>query len=753
MNHESVLCTTHREDYVEYTCRDVIILFNIEKELNVKINGINSVLKAGDVIIVNQNANLSCHTENGFYVKYALNAKALRFCFGEKNYTFICDSARGIGGNYDRLKKILTEILMVLYSQHKYMNVKLNQLFYDLVFFLLSNFAVENIDFKQSEKDKLIDYVENHYFEELSLQDMSAAFNMTSQYFSKYFKKHVGIQFLKYLTDVRLNHAYHEVVNSNKRMMSIAMDNGFPNIGALNHSFKEKYGLPPKEFRQMYMKKEDSSVELNQEFLYAIENIGVKPELNASVSSIEVDASHRRLYTSYWDKMIHFGNSSMLDSVQVLNQLKEIQTNLHFEYIRLTLDKTIYKTNGKYNFVREEMRFNELYQMGFKIWITVDFRDIKDIGEFCEYLHAFLSFISRQWSIYTIHEWYFELTYNTVFSIEKSKRFCEYAFKMLDVLKKYGCDKNFIVAGFSLSNKVGIQNFYSYLEKNQILFENQSFVVEPYVYYRDANDREVVKEIVENDVHHDLLALEQTNSYYKSSIKKTYITSWCDYIQQLNVLNDSCYKGALLIKNFLDCFGQIDSISQNIALDSMYETQLQSSVLFGGNGLMTYHGIKKPIYYAYLFMNNVGNWFLDRNENMAIFTNDFGNFHVVVHNCKKLGYRYFMEEDSLMVDHIQNYFENTDQLEIQIRIHNVQNGVYEIKRRSISQRGGSVQDEFLRMRGDKSTFIHPHDIDFLKSVSIPYITLDEVEVTNHILDVKLVLDANEFDSLHIIHQN
>lgn len=753
MNYESIVCTTHRENIKEISCRDVIILYNVENILNVLVNDKHNVLKPNDVMIINQNSDYSCLTDHGFYVKYALNANDLRSCFADKKYTFICDSSKGIGGNYDRLRKILAEILVVLQVRHKYRNVKLNQLFYDLVFFLLSNFAIENIDSIQSEKSILIDYVDNHYFEELSLQDMSEAFNMTSQYFSKYFKKHVGVQFLKYLTNVRLEHAYREVLNSNKRIMSIAMDNGFPNVGAFNHSFKEKYGQTPKDFRDTLNKKEKDEITFNQEYLYAIQNIGAKPEINTSTSSIEVDANLKKTYTSFWNKMIHFGDSSMLDSAQIIKQLREIKSTLDFEYIRLILDKTIYKTNGTFNFVREEMRFSELYHMGFKIWLQVEYRDIHDIDGYCEYLRAFLSYMSRQWSIHTIREWYFELSYNSIFDDKKSKQFCEYAFKIVEVLKIYGCEDNFIIAGLSLSNKEGINYFYDYLKRNHIVFENQSFIVEPYVYYRDENNNEMMKVTAENDVHQDLLMLEETNDYYQEFVKKTYITSWRDNLQQCNVMNDSCYKGAIIIKNFLDCFGQIDSLSQNVALDSMYDIQLQSGVLFGGNGLMNYHGIKKPTYYAYLFMSHVGDWFLDRNENIAVFTNDFGNYHIIAHNCKRLGYRYFMEEDELSVSHIQNYFEDTESLEIHICIHNVENGIYEIKRRSINQNRGSIQDELIRMQGEGSTYIHPHDIEFLNNISIPYITLKEIEVTNHILEIDVVLDANEFDLLHIIHQN
>lgn len=114
------------------------------------------------------------------------------------------------------------------------------------------------------------------------------------------------------------------------------------------------------------------------------------------------------------------------------------------------------------------MRFNELYQMGFKIWISVDFRDIKDIDEYCRYLKSFLAFMTHQWSIHSIREWYFELTYNSNFVGDKSQKYIKYVEKIRNVLKLYGCEANLVTAGLCFGNREGIRNYFNYLEQNQI---------------------------------------------------------------------------------------------------------------------------------------------------------------------------------------------------------------------------------------------------------------------------------------------
>jgi AraC-like DNA-binding protein len=223
---------------------------------------------------------------------------------------------------------------------------------------LLRDFAVEQLELENSEKDELEQFVENHYFEDLSLQEISAAFNMSGQYFSKYFKKHVGVQYLKYLTEVRLNHALNDVLYTNKRFLAIAMDNGFPNISAFNHYFKEKYGVSPKSYREKNAFQSQNGHEDSAELAEAIEHLRVRPETCDNAVSLEVDARDKKEYKSFWNKVINFGESRQLDEARILNQLKEVQNQLKFEFIRITLEKHTVNINGDYNLIKEILTVN-----------------------------------------------------------------------------------------------------------------------------------------------------------------------------------------------------------------------------------------------------------------------------------------------------------------------------------------------------------------------------------------------------------
>ena len=330
-------CLTHQKEQLQETnTNDIVILYVLKNNLQIIINSRPVTLKQNDIVLINQNSDYKCKKNDSLFVSYKIYSNGLRNVLNNKKYTFICDSTKEWNSNYDKIRKILSEILVVLYNHPTYMSVKLNQLYYDLIFILLNDFSVEQTPENFSDKEMLMQYIDYHYQEDLSLEKISEDFHMSSQYFSKYFKKHIGIPYLKYLTDIRLKYALNDVICTNKKFLSIAMDHGFANISSFNHYFKEKYNFSPKEYRESHKNiQSDSS---DSYLSSAIESLSIKPEIHADESSLIVNSEQKFDYTPFWNKLLHFGDSVLLDSSQVVNQLKELQYSLKFEYIRIYLD-------------------------------------------------------------------------------------------------------------------------------------------------------------------------------------------------------------------------------------------------------------------------------------------------------------------------------------------------------------------------------------------------------------------------------
>ena len=93
-------------------------------------------------------------------------------------------------------------------------------------------------------------YIEENYSKKITLDKISKKQHFSPTYFSKLFKKQLGISFTEYLNNVRIDHAKKQLVKTNKSVMEIALDIGYCNGDYLSSQFKNKTGMTPLEFRK-----------------------------------------------------------------------------------------------------------------------------------------------------------------------------------------------------------------------------------------------------------------------------------------------------------------------------------------------------------------------------------------------------------------------------------------------------------------------------------------------------------------------
>lgn len=98
------------------------------------------------------------------------------------------------------------------------------------------------------EFQELLDYIDHHYTENLSLEDVSNRMHFSPSHFSKTFKKLMGMNYVTYLNMVRIEQAVQMLGTSQYRMTDIALECGFSNVRNFNRVFKEITGYTPTEF-------------------------------------------------------------------------------------------------------------------------------------------------------------------------------------------------------------------------------------------------------------------------------------------------------------------------------------------------------------------------------------------------------------------------------------------------------------------------------------------------------------------------
>ena len=97
-----------------------------------------------------------------------------------------------------------------------------------------------------------ITYINEHYMEELSLEDAAVFAGFSKYYFSRMFKQFSGISFSEYLTRKRLNVAADLLVRTNQSIREVAVASGFGSTATFNRIFRLHKNCTPSQYRAIY---------------------------------------------------------------------------------------------------------------------------------------------------------------------------------------------------------------------------------------------------------------------------------------------------------------------------------------------------------------------------------------------------------------------------------------------------------------------------------------------------------------------
>lgn len=95
-----------------------------------------------------------------------------------------------------------------------------------------------------------IRHIEQHYKEDLRLEDMAAIALMAPSYFSSVFKLMKGATFIEYLNDIRIRQTMELLLTTDLSITEISFQVGYNNIGHFNKMFKKVTGVTPSQYRK-----------------------------------------------------------------------------------------------------------------------------------------------------------------------------------------------------------------------------------------------------------------------------------------------------------------------------------------------------------------------------------------------------------------------------------------------------------------------------------------------------------------------
>ncbi len=112
--------------------------------------------------------------------------------------------------------------------------------------------AAEHKSSSQRTIESVKEYINEHFHENLTLEELSAQAHFSPSYLSRLFHQITGLTIKTYLTLKRLENAEYLLKNSEMTIHEVAFNCGFQNVSHFNRVFKAHTELSPLEYRRHF---------------------------------------------------------------------------------------------------------------------------------------------------------------------------------------------------------------------------------------------------------------------------------------------------------------------------------------------------------------------------------------------------------------------------------------------------------------------------------------------------------------------
>lgn len=252
----------HHHDFYE------LYLF-ISGNVTYLIEGKSYNLKSGNIILINSNelhqAKINSIEENYERIVLWINKDFLKslstpktdlsYCFEDKNKPNV------LNVNFEKQQNIRL-LLNKLIALEDYTGIGKDllykayiiELMINLNNFIFNDYLDLNIDIKKSSLiDGIIEYINNHIYEDITIDELSQKFYLSKFHLSREFKKYTGTTIHRFIIQKKLIEAK-ELILKEIPVIEVYKKCGFGDYSNFFRAFKKEYGITPKDFFETYKK-------------------------------------------------------------------------------------------------------------------------------------------------------------------------------------------------------------------------------------------------------------------------------------------------------------------------------------------------------------------------------------------------------------------------------------------------------------------------------------------------------------------
>ncbi|MGN0169983.1 MAG: response regulator [Lachnospiraceae bacterium] len=98
-------------------------------------------------------------------------------------------------------------------------------------------------------------FLQEHLAEEVSLSVLAEEFHLNPQYISQLFKSEIGVNFLAYLTNIRMEQAKKLLLTTAFSIADVSEQSGYGDYRVFTKVFKKSEGVTPSQYRRDFLEK------------------------------------------------------------------------------------------------------------------------------------------------------------------------------------------------------------------------------------------------------------------------------------------------------------------------------------------------------------------------------------------------------------------------------------------------------------------------------------------------------------------
>lgn len=220
-----------------------------------------------------------------------------------------------------------------------------------------------------------------------------------------------------------------------------------------------------------------------------------------------------------------------------------------------------------------------------------------------------------------------------------------------------------------------------------------------------------------------------------------YITEYSAFLSVGNYINDSTYPGIYIMKQVVDTYGQSASLAYWLVSDISLSYHNYSAPLFGGNGIMSKDAIPKSSFYAYEFLNQLGDHLIAMGEHYIATCSDENLYQILFFYPATLNENFsnsLFSQELLQFPH--SAFEETPSLDIRLQLTHLSSGTYLLKKQCLNILHGNILEAWRQL--DHLKELRYNEINYLRQTNMPSIQM-RLEQLDTSCMLQAVLNRNE----------